>query len=102
MWRSIATGLVLLLLLGERCAVADPRHHVVDTIAVQPDGSVTWNLLPLKNDRELLERLKRARAAKAEIKITASPNARFEAVGHVVAILQRAGMAKIGFLTVLR
>jgi biopolymer transport protein ExbD len=74
----------------------------IDTVSMQADGTMTWNLLPLKNDAELVQKLKRARKENAEIRITASPTARYDDVARLMATIQRAGGAKIGIVNTSR
>ena len=77
-------------------ATASARSE--NEITIQQDGSVTWYLMPLNGDRELIERLERARKAKQELHVTATPNARYDAVAHVMAIVQHCKCYKFGII----
>ncbi|HEX3652704.1 MAG TPA: biopolymer transporter ExbD [Rhizomicrobium sp.] len=99
MKRILSATLFCVLAAGTSDAFAADSRHTVDTIAVQSDGTVTWNLLPMKSNKELIQKLRRARAIKSDVHVKAASNARFEAVARVVAIMQREGVGKIGFIT---
>jgi biopolymer transport protein ExbD len=91
-----AIAVLLLLLAGVQWTLSAPAQGD-NVITVQQDGSVTWNLLPIKGDRELLRKLEEARKAKQEIHLQAVPNARYDAVVRVMSILQRYDV-KIGIV----
>ena len=70
-------------------------------IAINKDGDVFWNMEDLKDNKELLERLKKVAVLKPqpEVHIRADQNVRYESVGRVVATCQRSAILKIGFIT---
>ena len=63
---------------------------------------MTWNLIPLKNEAELLQRLRRARKENAEVHIAVSPTARYDDVAKLMATIQRMGVLKIGIVNTSR
>lgn len=71
------------------------------TIAVDKEGRVYWNAVPLADRAELLEKIKQSAVLKPqpEIHIRADKNTRYEAVGRVIYNVQRGGIMKVGFLT---
>jgi biopolymer transport protein ExbD len=71
------------------------------TVAVDRAGSVYWNGGSVADRTQLLN-LVVAEARKVpqpEIHIRADRNARFEAVGRVIYVIQQGGLVKVGFLT---
>ena len=71
------------------------------TIAVNAEGEVFWNEQPLPDNGALLGRLKEAavRQPQPVVHIRADQKTRYKAVGQVVFDCQRAGIAKVGFVT---
>ena len=70
-------------------------------ISVSRDGDVFWGVQPLRDNEDLLNRLK-AEAVKVpqpEVHIRGDLNGRYEFVGRVVFAAQRAGIQKVGFVT---
>lgn len=71
------------------------------TIAVDRDGRIFWNDREMPDREALLDRLKAAavQTPQPEVHIRGDREARYEAVGRVVTACQRAGIAKVGFIT---
>ena len=71
------------------------------TIAVDRDGNAYWNNFKVANREELLDRVKReaVKQPQPEIHIRADKDARYEAVGRVIYMIQRGGVVKVGFIT---
>ncbi|MCU0732008.1 MAG: biopolymer transporter ExbD [Hyphomonas sp.] len=70
-------------------------------IAVDRDGNVYWNQMRL-DDEEHLMTLLRAEATKVpqpEVHIRGDLNTQYGNVGEVIESCQRAGIAKVGFIT---
>ena len=69
--------------------------------AVNKDGDVFWNEQFVPNSDVLLEKLKviAVQIPQPELHIRGDQNARYEFVGRVILTAQRAGIAKIGFIT---
>ena len=74
-------------------------HNV--TIAVDLHGQVYWNQELMAGGAALAERLAAAatQEPQPEIQIRGDQDVAYEAVGRVVAACQRAGIAKLGFIT---
>jgi biopolymer transport protein ExbD len=70
-------------------------------IAVNKDGVIFWNELPMKNTDALLERLKKVAVMKPqpEVHIRGDQETKYESIGRVIVTVQRAGIVKIGFIT---
>ncbi len=70
-------------------------------IAVDADGGVYWGIEKMPSLNALLERLKveAVKVPQPEIHIRGDQKVRYQSVGEVVITCQRAGIAKIGFIT---
>jgi biopolymer transport protein ExbD len=70
-------------------------------IAVTKDGDVYWGLIPLRDNEELVDRLKKIAVMQPqpEVHIRGDMAGRYEFVGRVVFAAQRAGIAKVNFVT---
>jgi biopolymer transport protein ExbD len=70
-------------------------------IAVDRDGNIYWNDAKLADNAALLARLKdrAGDTPQPEVHIRADKDARYEFVGRVVVDCQRAGIAKVAFIT---
>jgi biopolymer transport protein ExbD len=70
-------------------------------IAVTKDGDVYWGLIPVRDNEELVDRLKKIAVMQPqpEVHIRGDMAGRYEFVGRVVFAAQRAGIVKIAFVT---
>ena len=70
-------------------------------VAVDRNGVVYWNEFEVKGEKQLLEKLKAVSQMKPqpEVHIRGDQVSNFEHVGKVLLACQRAGIAKIGFIT---
>ena len=70
-------------------------------IAVTKDGDVYWGLQPVRDNDELVERLKKVavQQPQPEVHIRGDGESRYEAVGRIIFACQRAGIAKVAFVT---
>ena len=70
------------------------------TIAVDKEGQIYWNVKPMTTE-ELLERLKEeaVKVPQPEVHVRGDRDVRFEYVGKVMVMCQRAGIAKVGFIS---
>jgi biopolymer transport protein ExbD len=78
--------------------VTKPENIV---IAIDQDGNVYWNDGRLADNNLLLARLKQRSGdnPQPEVHIRADKDVRYEFVGRVVVDAQRAGIAKVAFIT---
>src|SRR5512134_1954513 len=70
-------------------------------IAVTKDGDVYWGMQLVKDNEELVGRLKKVatQQPQPEVHIRGDQAGRYEFVGRVVFAAQRAGIQKVGFVT---
>jgi biopolymer transport protein ExbD len=71
------------------------------TIVVDKDGNMYWNTQVVPDVNTLLEKLKveAVKVPQPEVHIRGDQVARYQAIGTVMVTCQRAGIAKIGFIT---
>jgi len=71
-------------------------------LSVSREGDVYWNTAAVRDNEDLVERLKKVSVLdpQPEVHIRGDLEARYEAVGRVVFACQRAGIVKVGFITV--
>ena len=71
------------------------------TIAVDKEGNIYWNDKRLPDREALLANVKAAAVIKPqpEVHIRGDQDARYEAIGRVMYMIQRGGILKVGFLT---
>jgi biopolymer transport protein ExbD len=70
-------------------------------LAVNKDGDIFWNEQFVPDTTLLLEKLKKVSTQKPqpEVHIRGDQEARYEFIGKVILAAQRAGIAKVGFIT---
>ena len=70
-------------------------------LSVDINGNIYWNDLRLANTNALVERLKKISVLdpQPEVHIRGDGRANYDAVGRIIYACQRAGIAKIGFIT---
>jgi biopolymer transport protein ExbD len=70
-------------------------------ISVTKDGDVFWGTVMVRDNEELVDRLKKVAVLQPqpEVHIRGDQGGRYEFVGRVVFAAQRAGILKIGFIT---
>jgi biopolymer transport protein ExbD len=70
-------------------------------IAVTKDGDVYWGQVPVRDNEDLVNRLKKIAVLEPqpEVHIRGDLAGRYEFVGRVVFACQRAGIQKVGFIT---
>jgi len=70
-------------------------------ISVDKDGNIYWNDKAIPDAAALLEKMKEVavKDPQPEVHIRGDANTRYESVGRVVFICQRAGIVKVGFIT---
>jgi biopolymer transport protein ExbD len=70
-------------------------------IAVDTEGNVYWNTALVPTQEALLERLKSVAVMvpQPEIHVRGDRMTKYEYVGRVMVLTQRAGIAKVGFIT---
>ncbi len=70
-------------------------------LAVSRDGDVYWNTRRMPDTEALVAALKKEsiKDPQPEVHIRGDEDARYESVGRLVVACQRAGIAKVGFIT---
>jgi len=70
-------------------------------LAVSKDGDVYWNARRMPDIETIVRELKKEsiKDPQPEVHIRGDQEARYEAVGRLVVACQRAGIAKVGFIT---
>ena len=71
------------------------------TISVDATGGIYWNELRLANTNALIDRLKKVSVLtpQPEVQIRGDGAAKYDSVGRIIYAAQRAGIAKVGFIT---
>ena len=70
-------------------------------LAVSKEGDVYWNTRKMPDTETLVKELKKEsiKEPQPEVHIRGDQDARYESVGRLVVACQRAGIAKVGFIT---
>ena len=70
-------------------------------ISVDAKAKIFWNDLEMKSTQALIDRLKKIAVLnpQPEVQIRGDGGANYEGVGRVIYACQRAGIAKVGFIT---
>ncbi|MCO5975960.1 ExbD/TolR family protein [Ideonella oryzae] len=70
-------------------------------LAVTKDGDVYWSTKYIPDTETLVDMLKKeaVKDPQPEVHIRGDENARYESVGRLIVACQRAGIAKVGFIT---
>jgi biopolymer transport protein ExbD len=70
-------------------------------LSVDAAGRIYWNDLRMQSTSALIERLKKIAVLtpQPEVQIRGDGAARYEGVGRIIYACQRAGIAKVGFIT---
>jgi biopolymer transport protein ExbD len=70
-------------------------------IAVDAEGNIYWNTAMVPNQEALLEKLKAVAVLdpQPEVHVRGDKHTKYEHVGRVIVIAQRAGIQKVGFIT---
>ena len=71
------------------------------TLSVDTQGRIYWNDLRIANTNALLDRLKKVAVLnpQPEVQIRGDGNASYDSIGRIIYACQRAGIAKVGFIT---
>jgi biopolymer transport protein ExbD len=96
----VAIQVVPLELPNERSKPNETKPENV-ILAVDAEGDIFWNMTPIKNNAELVDKLKEiaVQDPQPEVHIRGDKSAKYESVGRIVFACQRAGIMKVGFVT---
>ena len=96
----VVTTSIPVQLPKERNEIRETKPENI-TISVDGNGRIFWNDLQLKTTQQLIDRLKKISVLtpQPEVQIRGDGSADYEGVGRVIYACQRAGIAKVGFIT---
>jgi biopolymer transport protein ExbD len=96
----VVTTSIPVTLPKERNEVRETKPENI-VISVDANGKIYWNELQIKTTAALIERLKKVAVLtpQPEVQIRGDGTGRYEGVGRVIYAVQRAGIAKVGFIT---
>jgi len=96
----VVTTSIPVQLPKERNEVRETKPENI-TISVDKAGRIYWNDLRMQSTSALIDRLKKVSVLtpQPEVQIRGDGAGRYEGVGRVIYACQRAGIAKVGFIT---
>ena len=96
----VVTTSIPVQLPKERNEIRETKPENI-TISVDAQGRIYWNDLRLTSTEALIDRLKKIAVLvpQPEVQIRGDGGARYQGVGRVIYACQRAGIAKVGFIT---
>lgn len=96
----VVTQSIQLTLPKERNVPTQTKPENV-LLAVSKDGDIYWNTRRMPDIETLVSELKKeaVKEPQPEVHIRGDQDARYESIGRVVVACQRAGIAKVGFIT---
>jgi len=96
----VVTTSIPVQLPKERNEVRESKPENI-VLSVDQQGRIYWNDLKLPNTQALVDRLKKVSVLtpQPEVQIRGDGRSRYEGVGRIIYACQRAGIAKVGFIT---
>ena len=96
----VVTNTIPVKLPNERNQPSETKPKDI-VIAVDKEGQMYWGTAPIPDLPTLLSRLKveAVKVPQPEVHIRGDQEARYQTIGQVVFTCQRAGIAKVGFIT---
>jgi biopolymer transport protein ExbD len=96
----VVTTSIPVTLPKERNEVRETKPENI-VISVALDGRIYWNDLRMTSTAALIDRLKKVSVLtpQPEVQIRGDGGARYDSVGRIIYACQRAGIAKVGFIT---
>ena len=96
----VVTTSIPVQLPKERNEVRETKPENI-TLSVDQQGRIYWNDLRMQSTAALIDRLKKVSVLtpQPEVQIRGDGGARYEGVGRIIYACQRAGIAKVGFIT---
>jgi biopolymer transport protein ExbD len=96
----VVTTSIPVQLPKERNEVRETKPENI-VLSVDANGKIYWNDLQIKSNAALIEQLKKVAVLipQPEVQIRGDGGARYEGVGRIIYAVQRAGIAKVGFIT---
>jgi biopolymer transport protein ExbD len=96
----VVTTSVPVTLPKEKNEVRETKPENI-TLSVDVQGRIFWNDLRITSTEALVDRLKKVAVLnpQPEVQIRGDGGASYDAVGRIIYAVQRAGIAKVGFIT---
>ncbi len=96
----VVTTSIPVTLPKERNEIRETKPENI-VISVALDGRIYWNDLRINSTSALIERLKKVAVLtpQPEVQIRGDGGAQYDSVGRIIYAVQRAGIAKVGFIT---
>jgi biopolymer transport protein ExbD len=96
----VVTTSIPVQLPKERNEIRETKPENI-TLSVDASGRIYWNDLNIKTTDALIDRLKKIAVLQPqpEVQIRGDGSANYEGVGRIIYACQRAGIAKVGFIT---
>ncbi len=96
----VVTTSIQVNLPKERNEIRETKPENI-VLSVDANGGIYWNDLRIANTNALVERLKKIAVLtpQPEVQIRGDGKARYDSVGRIIYAAQRAGIAKVGFIT---
>jgi len=96
----VVTTSIPVQLPKERNEVRETKPENI-VISVDAKGGIYWNELRIQSTTALIDRLKKVAVLtpQPEVQIRGDGGAKYDGVGRVIYACQRAGIAKVGFIT---
>jgi biopolymer transport protein ExbD len=96
----VVTTSIPVQLPKERNEIRETKPENI-TLSVDKEGRIYWNELRIDTTTALIDRLKKIAVLtpQPEVQIRGDGGARYEGVGRIIYAAQRAGIAKVGFIT---
>jgi biopolymer transport protein ExbD len=96
----VVTTSIPVQLPKERNEIRESKPENI-VLSVDAAGRIYWNDLRMQSTSALIDRLKKIAVLtpQPEVQIRGDGGARYEGVGRIIYACQRAGIAKVGFIT---
>jgi biopolymer transport protein ExbD len=96
----VVTTSIPVQLPKERNEIRETKPENI-VLSVDAKGGIYWNDLKIPTTAALIERLKKIAVLtpQPELQIRGDGNAKYDSVGRIIYAAQRAGIAKVGFIT---
>jgi biopolymer transport protein ExbD len=96
----VVTTSIPVQLPKERNEIRETKPENI-VLSVDQAGRIYWNDLRIQSTAQLIDRLKKISVLtpQPELQIRGDSNAQYEGVGRIIYAAQRAGIAKVGFIT---
>src|SRR5215472_13456672 len=96
----VVTTSIPVQLPKERNEIRETKPENI-VLSVDQQSRIYWNDLRIQSTTQLIDRLKKISVLtpQPEIQIRGDANAQYEGVGRIIYAAQRAGIAKVGFIT---